>query len=66
MNVNSVIKLLQAECRKYGGEAQFAKAIGVSRQQVYAVLAGDRPPRGRILDVLGLEAVIEYRRKRGQ
>jgi hypothetical protein len=64
MNIEAVRNILRAKCRALGGEANFAREAGVSRQLVYAVLIGNRPPRGRILDMLGLEAVIDYRQKK--
>jgi hypothetical protein len=64
MNINAVRWLLRDECAKHGGAAEFARAAGVSRQLVYAVLSGQQSPRGKILDALGIEVVTEYRRKR--
>jgi hypothetical protein len=61
MNADSVRKLLRAACKFHGGESGFARHAGVTQQLVSAVLHGNREPRGKILDVLGLEAV--YRRK---
>ncbi len=63
MKADVVRKLLRTECRRLGGETEFAKMAGVSRQLVYAVLNGEREPRGKIQDLLGLEVEISYRRK---
>ena len=47
-----------------GGEKYFAAKAGVSVQLVYAIEIGNREPRGRVLDALGLEAVVVFRRKK--
>jgi DNA-binding phage protein len=62
MKTDDVRKLLRAEVKRQGGEAKFARQIGVSLALVYAVLNGTREPRGRILDALGLE--LTYRRRK--
>jgi hypothetical protein len=64
MNANAVRKLLRAACKDHGGESGFARHAGVTQQLVNAVLHGTREPRGKILDALGLEAIIDYRRKK--
>lgn len=66
MNSCVVRKLLRAECQAAGGESVFARKIGVTPQLVNAVLIGTREPRGKILDALGLEAVIVYRCKKSK
>ena len=63
MDVDEVGQLLRDECRALGGARQFAEKAGVSHQMVYWVMNGARKPRGKILDALGLEAVVVYRRK---
>jgi hypothetical protein len=63
MNANAVRKLLRAECQAAGGESMLARRIGVTQQLISAVLTGTREPRGKILDALGLEVVVTYRRK---
>jgi hypothetical protein len=64
MNANDVRKLLRAECKAMGGEKYFARKADVSVQLVYAIEIGTREPRGKVLDALGLEAVVVYRRKK--
>jgi len=66
MNIEAVRNILRARCKAMGGEANFAREAGVSRQLIYAVLLGNRPPRGKVLDALGLEAVIDYRPKKAK
>jgi transcriptional regulator with XRE-family HTH domain len=63
MNANDVRRLLRAEAKAVGGEKHFAAKAGVSVQLIYAIETGNREPRGRVLDALGLEAVVSYRRK---
>src|SRR3954468_19174892 len=63
MNANHVRKFLRDACTAHGGESGFARHIGVSVQLVNAVLRGAREPRGKVLDALGIEAVITYRKK---
>lgn len=41
-----------------------AAAIGTSPQQFSMILHGERPVSKKVLDYLGLEKVIRYRRKR--
>jgi hypothetical protein len=63
MNSNAVRKLLRDACKAHGGESGFARHAGVTPQLINAVLRGAREPRGKVLDALGLEAVITYRKK---
>jgi DNA-binding phage protein len=63
MDANDVRKLIRDDIKQIGITA-FAKKAGVTRAQIYAVLNGQREPRGRILDVLGLEKFIGFRRKK--
>jgi transcriptional regulator with XRE-family HTH domain len=63
MNANQVRKLLRDACKAAGGESMLARKIGVTQQLISAVLTGRREPRGKILDALGLEVVVSYRRK---
>jgi transcriptional regulator with XRE-family HTH domain len=64
MNVETVRDLLRAECKAMGGEKQFAQKAGVSVQLIYAIEIGTREPRGKVLDALGLESFVGYRRKK--
>src|SRR5690348_2357481 len=63
MNARSVRKLLREACTAAGGESAFARQAGVTQQLVSLVLTGRREPRGKILDVLGLKMVVEFRKK---
>ena len=63
MNTNAVKRLLREACTAAGSESAFAHRIGVSVALVNGVLRGIRQPRGKILDALGLEVAITYRRK---
>jgi DNA-binding phage protein len=63
MDTNDVRRLMRAEIQQIGVTA-FAKKAGVTRAQIYSVLNGQREPRGGVLDVLGLELFVGYRRKK--
>lgn len=52
--------------RTAGNNAAWAKQNGVSASYVSDVLAGRREPGKLILDALGLERVVTYRRKKDQ
>lgn len=47
-------------------KSQMARDIGVSRQYIGQVLAGDRPPGPLVLAYLGMEKQITYRARRGR
>jgi hypothetical protein len=64
MDANHVRKLLRDACTAAGSESAFARHAGCSVKLVNAVLTGRREPRGKILDALGLEVVVTYRRKK--
>ena len=66
MNTRFVRNMLRAECEALGGERVFAEKAGCSVQLVNAVLHGVREPRGRLLDTLGLEKFVGYRRKKSE
>jgi len=63
MNAAAVRRLLRAEADKAGGQRAYAEQVGVSPELVRLVLVGRREPAGRILDALGLERVVTYRRR---
>jgi hypothetical protein len=64
MNADDVRRLLDKECKKAGGVADYARQIGVSYELVRATLTGAREPATSILSALGLERVVTYRRVR--
>lgn len=62
MNADEVRRLLARKCRCAGGVTAYAQQIGASRELVRLVLVGRREPAGLVLDALGLERVVTYRR----
>ena len=65
MDENDVRQLIRDEIKRIGVTA-FAKKAGVTRAQVYSVLNAQRPPRGGILDAIGVEKFTGYRRKQAE
>ncbi len=49
--------------RKAGSQTSLADDFGVSKSYISQVLAGDRDPGKAILEPLGLERIVSYRRK---
>lgn len=65
MKIEAVLRLMQKECDKLGGQTAFARTVGVSPQYVWMVLNEQRPPTDAMLAALGLErAEQQYRRVR--
>lgn len=62
MTRDRVLALLRAECEKAGSQSAFAKLHGLSHAYVSDTLSGRRDPSKAILDALGLEAVVTYRK----
>lgn len=65
MDTNDVRRLIRDECNRIGVTA-FAKKADVTRAHIYSILCGQREPRGGVLDALGLEMFVGYRRKKGE
>lgn len=61
-----VLKLMRAEVTRVGGVRQFARRLGLTAQHIREILRGATklPHRGAILEYLGLEGRMIYRRKR--
>lgn len=51
-----VKRRIKGAIKEFGSQIAFAKALGISGAYVSAVLKGDKVPRGRILEFLGIEA----------
>jgi hypothetical protein len=62
MTREQLLIFLRAECAKEGSQKDWAKAHGMSAVYVSDVLAGRREPAGKLLEALGVERVISYRR----
>lgn len=58
-----VIRRLQAEVKRHGSQAKWAKAHGFSRGFVSFVLAGSRGVSERLAAALGFERVSAWKRK---
>jgi hypothetical protein len=65
MTLDTVCKILAAECYAAGGQNDWAAAHGFSASFVSAVLTGRKQPSERMLAILRLERVVSYRRIRG-
>jgi hypothetical protein len=63
MDAAQVRKLLANEAKKAGGAKFLAEQGDMSAAYICDVLAGRREPAGKILDVLGLEKVVTYRKR---
>ncbi|GGD43958.1 hypothetical protein [Aureimonas glaciei] len=62
MTAADVRQILAAACRTAGSAKAWAAANGCSPSYVAEVLAGTRDPGPKILDGLGVEKVVGYRR----
>jgi len=58
-----VIKLIRSEAAKRGTQKALADHLGVSDAYLSDVLNGRKDPGESILEPLGLERVVTYRRK---
>lgn len=63
MTLDSVIAMLRRECAAAGSQKAYAAKIGVSLAHINDVLRGRREPGPSILNALGLEKVVDYRRR---
>ena len=64
MNVTTVRRRLAAACR-ITSQADVARRIGVAPSFINGFVKGRKPlPGHKVLDWLGLEAVVTYRRRR--
>jgi hypothetical protein len=63
MNVNAVRALMRKQIGKHRSQAEWARSIGATPQEVSQMLTS-REPSGRVLDALGLvKAPTSYIRK---
>lgn len=63
MNVDSVLQTLHRACEAAGGINQWSAANGLTDTYVRYVLARKQKPAGKLLNALGLEKVVDYRKK---
>lgn len=64
LSVDQVREMIRAERLKFKTQADMARAIGVYPSFLANFLGGTRYPGSRVLDYLGLEETLVYRRKR--
>ena len=62
MTPTQVCQLLRARCEKAGSQSAFAREIGLPQPYINAVIRGRRPPSEYLCDILGIEAIITYRK----
>lgn len=58
-----VMERLRVAVAAAGSQKAYAERIGVSQTYLSDVLIGNRTPGQKILDALGLEALLMYREK---
>lgn len=63
MNAEKVAVCLRSAVSDAGGVTKWAERNHVTNAYVHYVIAGDRAPGKAILQALGLERVITYRKK---
>lgn len=63
MTKDQIMEKLRRERDAAGSAAAWARKNGISVQYVCDVLNDRREPGAKILDALGLETVVSYRRK---
>ncbi len=63
MTETEVVDLLRRKVSEGGTVKAFAEANHMSVPYLSDVLNGNRGPAGKILDALGLERVVTYRKK---
>ena len=66
MNKEQVIDLLRAACVKAGSQTAWATERGIATAYVSDVLKGRREPGAKLLDALGIERIVTYRRRPGR
>jgi transcriptional regulator with XRE-family HTH domain len=62
MELTKIIARLRRECEKAGSQQAFADNIGVSRPYVTLVLSGRSPPSRKMLNAIGMERVVVFRK----
>lgn len=55
LRIEDVLAHLRKRCEQAGGQSAFAREHGVSRQYIWDVLAGKKPPHSKLCKVLGIE-----------
>ena len=60
---DAMIALIRSACQQAGSQRKLAQAWDVSPSYITDLLAGMRDPGPKILDALGYERIVLYRRK---
>ena len=58
------LQQLIVERKRWDTQWELAEAIGVSSQFLGKVLCGDKPPGPKVLDYLGIEKQIVFKRRK--
>ncbi len=62
MKIEGVRRLVRKRAKELGGQAEFARQAGVTRQAVSVFLAGKRNPSDGMLVLIGVTREVMYRR----
>lgn len=63
MNAQEIMAILHKACEEAGSQAAWAKAHGISPSHVSDVLRGRRELAGKLLDILGFDRIVCYKKK---
>jgi hypothetical protein len=66
MNIETVRRLMRQQCTALGSQAEYARQARVHPQAISAVLTGKRYPTPAMLNMIGVECRLVYRRVRMQ
>lgn len=66
MTIDQVKRMIRTQCAKAGGQGQWANQNRLSAAYVSDVLNGRREPAGKLLDALGLERVVTFRKMKSR
>jgi len=64
MKERHITAIMSRLASSLGGAGAAAKSLGVSATYFSEVVRGVKPPAGKLLQALGLERVISYRRRK--
>lgn len=66
MNLQDIVSLLERKALAPGGQQAVARTLGISSAYLSDIIGGKRQPGKKVLNALGLECVVTYRRKAKQ
>jgi len=64
MTYDKLLDILSRKIAAAGGQSAFARKAGISPQYISEVLRWNKPIGPTLLNALGVEKIITYRRKR--